>query len=329
MRFVDSGRLWLLLGVATMAVGYLIAQRRRGRYAMRFSDTSLLDSVAPRHPGLRRHLVAMLFLAVAASMILALAGPSRTEKIPREHATVVLTIDTSLSMGADDVDPSRIDAAKAAALAFVDGAPPTLDIGLVSYNGIPVIRVVPTRDRAAVAASIRSLQLGESTATGDAIFASLDAISAAPDAVAPQPDAGSNGDPAAMIVLLSDGTPTVGRTVDSAVAAANEAGIPVSTVSLGTADGEVTIDDPNFPGNLVTVPVPVDEKTLSDIAQATGGKFFTAASTGELASVYDNIGTAIGFETVDRDITDWFIGGALALAAITGLFSLAWFQRLP
>jgi len=327
MRFVDSARLWLLLGVAAMAVGYLIAQRRRGRYAMRFSDTSLLDSVAPRHPGLRRHVVAVLFLGVASAMVLALAGPARSERVPREHATVVLTIDTSLSMGATDVDPSRIDAAKQAALAFLDRAPDTLDIGLVSFNGIPVIRVVPTRDRAAVATAIRNLQLGESTATGEAIFASIDAIRSAPDV--PQPDASPESDPTAVVVLLSDGTPTVGRSVDSAVAAANKVGVPVSTVSLGTADGQVTIDDPNSPSGRVTVPVPVDEQTLSDIADATGGKFFTAKSTNELASVYDNIGTAVGFEDVDRDITDWFIGGALAMAAITGLFSLAWFQRLP
>ena len=327
MRFVDSARLWLLLGVAAMAIGYAIAQRRRGHFAMRFSDTSLLDSVAPRHPGLRRHLVAGLFLAVAAAMILALAGPARTERIPREHATVVLTIDTSLSMGATDVNPSRMDAAKQAALAFLDNAPATLDIGLVSFNGVPVIRVVPTRDRATVAAAIRNLQLGESTATGEAIFASIEAIRAAPDV--PQTDPSPGSDPTAVVVLLSDGTPTVGRSVDSAVAAANEAGVPVSTVSLGTADGEVTIDDPNSPGGRVTVSVPVDEKTLSDIADATGGKFFTAKSTVELSTVYDNIGTAVGFENVDRDITDWFLGGALALAAVTGLFSLAWFQRLP
>lgn len=327
MRFVDPDRLWLLLGVAVVAVGYVFAQRRRGRYAIRFSDTSLLDSVAPHHPGFRRHVVAALFLAVASVMILAVAGPARTERIPREHATVVLTIDTSLSMGATDVNPSRIDAAKKAALTFLDKAPKTLDIGLVSYNGVPVVRVVPTRDRAVVAASIRSLQLGESTATGDAIFASLDAIKAAPDATPINPGSGEH--PAAMIVLLSDGTPTVGRSVSSAVAAANQAGVPISTVSLGTANGRVTINDPNSPGNKITVDVPVDEKTLSDIAKATGGKFFTATSTDEVASVYDDIGTTIGFETVDRDITDWFIGGALALAAITALFSLAWFQRLP
>lgn len=296
---------------------------------MRFSDTSLLDSVAPRHPGIRRHVVAVMFLAVMASMIVAIAGPIRQEKIPREHATVVLTIDTSLSMGADDVDPSRIGAAKQAALAFLDGAPQTLDIGLVSYNGIPVIRVLPTRDRTAVVAAIQGLQLGESTATGDAIFASLDAVATELDTTAPGVGPNDNTGPAAMIVLLSDGTPTVGRSVSSAVAAANEAGIPVSTVSLGTANGEVTINDPDFPGNLVTVPVPVDEQTLSDIADATGGEFFTAASTGELATIYDQIGTAIGFELVDRDITDWFIAAALVAAAVTGLFSLAWFQRLP
>jgi len=328
VNFTDQSRLWLLLGVAALAVGYVVAQRRRGRFAVRFSDTSLLDSVAPRHPGIRRHVVAVMFLAVVTAMIVAIAGPTREKQIPREHATVVLTIDTSLSMGASDVDPSRIEAAKDAALAFLDGAPPTLDVGLVSYNGIPVIRVLPTQDRAIVVDAIRGLQLGESTATGDAIFASLDAVASSPDL---PPDFGSGEDtgPTAMIVLLSDGTPTVGRSVDSAVVAANDAGIPVSTVSLGTADGEVTIDDPDFPGNLVTVPVPVDEQTLSDIADATGGEFFTAESTGELATIYDQIGTAIGFETVDRDVTDWFIGAALIAAAITGLFSLAWFQRLP
>ncbi len=327
MNFVDSERLWLLLGVGLLAIGYLIAQRRRGRYAVRFSDTSLLDTVAPRRPGIRRHFVALMFLAVASSMVLAIAGPTRSEDVPRRNATVVLTIDTSLSMGAEDVVPSRIDAAKQAALAFVESAPDTLDIGLVSFNGIPVVRVVPTRDRTAVAASIQSLQLGEATATGDAIFASIDAIRSAPNPPPLEPDSDENT--AAIIVLLSDGTPTVGRPVEVAVAAAVDAGIPVSTVSLGTATGSVTIDDPDNPGSQVTVAVPVDEETLSGIADDTGGQFFTAASADELTSVYSDIGTTVGFESIDRDITDWFLAIALALAAATGLMSLAWFQRLP
>ena len=334
MSFTDPGRLWLLLAVAALAIVYVLVQRRRGTYALRFSDASLLDTVAPKRPGWRRHVVALLFLCVGASMILALAGPTREEEVPRERATVVLTIDTSLSMGADDVEPTRIDGAKEAALAFLDDAPDTVDIGLVSFDGVPVVRALPTDDRDAVAAAVRDLELDQATATGDAIFTSLDAI----EAVGVEP---SNDDdqPSAVIVLLSDGTPTVPssaldddfalRWLDQAVAAAVEAGVPVSTVAFGTADGVVAIEDPDVPGSTEIVPVPVDEPTLEGVAEASGGSFFTTSSADELADVYRDIGTTVGFETTDRDLTDWFVVLALVLAALTSMFSLLWFQRLP
>ena len=329
MSFTDPLRLWLLLLVAVLAIAYVAVQRRRGAYALRFSDTSLLDTVAPRRPGWRRHVVAVLFLAGAASMVVALAGPTRDEQIPRERATVVLTIDTSLSMGADDVDPTRIDGAKEAALAFLDDAPDTVEIGLVTFDAVPVVRVVPTDDRAAVALAIERIELDEATATGDAIFASLDAIEAAGVETERDDTAEDEAEPGAVIVLLSDGTPTVGRTIDSAVGAAVEAGIPVSAVAFGTADGIVSIDDPETPGTILDVPVPVDEPTLEAIADATGGSFFTTASAAELADVYRDIGTTVGFETEQRDISDWFVVLALALVAVTAVLSLAWFQRLP
>lgn len=324
MRFVDPDRLWLLLLVAALAAGYVAVQARRRTYALRFSDASLLDTVAPRRPRWRRHLVATTFIAAIASLVLALAGPSRTEQVPRERATVVLTIDTSLSMGAEDVDPTRIDAAKAAAIAFLDDAPDTVDVGLVSYNGVPVVRVTPTDDRNIVRSAVQELELGEATATGDAIFASLEALTGVLDRAGENPD-----ETPAVIVLLSDGTPTVGRTVEEAVTAAIEASVPVSTVAFGTPDGVVTVPDVNNPGRTVTVPVPVDEPTLRLIANGTGGSFFTAASSDELAAVYRDIGTTVGFEEVDRDVSDWFTGTALVLALLTGLLSLFWFQRLP
>ncbi|MFQ5557826.1 MAG: VWA domain-containing protein, partial [Acidimicrobiales bacterium] len=279
---------------------------------------------APRRPRWRRHLVATTFIAAIASLVLALAGPSRTEQVPRERATVVLTIDTSLAMGAEDVDPTRIDAAKAAAIAFLDDAPDTVDVGLVSYNGVPVVRVTPTDDRNIVRSAVQELELGEATATGDAIFASLEALTGVLDRAGENPD-----ETPAVIVLLSDGTPTVGRTVEEAVTAAIEASVPVSTVAFGTPDGVVTVPDVNNPGRTVTVPVPVDEPTLRLIANGTGGSFFTAASSDELAAVYRDIGTTVGFEEVDRDVSDWFTGTALVLALLTGLLSLFWFQRLP
>jgi Ca-activated chloride channel family protein len=155
-------------------------------------------------------------------------------------------------------------------------------------------------------------------------------------------DDGGDGDddrPAAVIVLLSDGTPTVPsdgfddgaavRWLEQASEAAVDAGVPVSTVAFGTADGVVEIDDPENPGTTIRVDVPVDEATLEAVAETTGGSFFTTASADELTEVYRDIGTTVGFETLDRDITDWFVMIALALALLTGVLSLLWFQRLP
>ena len=134
MRFEHPALLGLLVVVAGLAFGYAIAQRRRGRYALEFSDTSLLDSVAPHRPGWRRHLVAAAFLVVLTVLVATLAGPVRDRDVPRERALVILTLDTSFSMGSTDVEPSRIGAAKDAARSFLDGAPPGVDVGLIALG---------------------------------------------------------------------------------------------------------------------------------------------------------------------------------------------------
>ncbi len=325
ITFTDPARLWLLASIGVLALTYLIVQRRRGTYALRFSDTSLIDAVAPKRPGWRRHLVAVTFLGVGALMIVALAGPTTTEEVPRERAIVILTIDTSLSMGSEDVDPSRIGGAKQAALEFLGEAPPGVDIGLISFDETPVVRVPPTSDRNAVAAAIGELELGQYTNTGDAISVSVSSLVSATEVLRFD----ENEPPPAVVVLLSDGEPTIGRSIEAATAEAIRAGIPVTTVAFGTASGEVTIEDPDAPGAFITVPVPVDEPTLQGIAEATGGSFFVTASADELAAVYHDIGMAIGFETVDLDLNDWFLAAALGLAAVTAVLSLTWFQRLP
>ena len=240
---------------------------------------------------------------------------------------MILTIDTSLSMGAEDVEPSRIGAAQQAAREFVENAPDGIDIGIVSFDEIPVVQMPPTNDRRLVDDAIDNLELGPFTNTGGAIDASLDLLEDSLDDL----DFDADSEPPAVIVLLSDGEPTIDDSppLDTAIAQSVQAGISISAVALGTENGEVTIEDPDFPGSFMTVPVPVREDAMRSVAERTGGQFFATSSAAELAAVYDDIGTAVGFETIDEDISDWFVGFALAFAFITSLLSLAWFQRLP
>ena len=147
ITFVAANRLWLLLGVAALAISYLVLQRRRSSYAVRFTNLALLDRVAPKRPGYRRHVPAVLLLLALSGMVMAFAKPARNERVPRERATIILAIDTSLSMQATDVAPSRLEAAQVAAKAFIDILPPRLNVGLVTFNGTALVKVAPTQDR--------------------------------------------------------------------------------------------------------------------------------------------------------------------------------------
>jgi Ca-activated chloride channel family protein len=322
VEFDHTERLWLLLAVVVLLAVYIALQRRRGTYALRFSDTSLLDSVAPKRPGWRRHVVAVLYLVSASFMIGAFAGPHRFE-VPL-RATVVLTIDTSLSMGATDVAPSRFEAAKLAAHDFLTDVPDSVDVALISFDEFPVVQVGPTANRTAVGAAVDALELGPFTATGDAISASVGTIL---DTGRPVVD--EFGEPTAVIVLLSDGFPTIGRSIDEAINEALDANVQISTVALGTPFGEVEIEDFENPGNFFSQLVPVDEVTMETVALATGGEFFSTDSFTDLADVYRDIGTALGEDPVRQEESNWFIGLALFGVALTGALSLAWFQRLP
>ncbi|MEM7274768.1 MAG: VWA domain-containing protein [Actinomycetota bacterium] len=323
MTFLTPWRLWFLVAVAVIAIVYVLLQRRRRTYALRFSSSELFESVAPSRPGFRRHIPAAVFLLALATLVTAVAQPARQIRVPRERATVIVAIDVSLSMQADDVDPDRLQAAQTAATRFIEELPPTLNVGVVSFAGTASVLVTPTRDRLPAYTAIENLRLAESTAIGEAIFTSLDALLSAP------PD-GTGELPPARIVLLSDGETTVGRPDAEAVQAAIEAEIPVSTIAFGTTAGSIVYDDPETPEvESAPIPVPVREDNLRDIADASGGAFFAASSLEELDSVYADIGSAIGYEDVNREITDWFVGGGLVLLALSTGFSLLWFQRLP
>lgn len=314
--FLSPWRLLLLVVVVALGVTYALFQKRRSKYAVRFTNLELLESVAPNRPGWRRHIAATVQLVALAALVLAFAQPVHDIKVPRERATVMLALDVSLSMEATDVKPDRIEAAKAAATAFLDDVPAEFNVGLVTFAGSARIRVAPTTDRDQVANAIASAQLADGTAIGDAIDTSLDALADVP----PAPDGAAV--PAA-IVLLSDGTTTMGTPNTTATQRAIEEGVPVSTIAFGTPGGTVTL--PN--GQMVSVPV--DAPSLEIIADQSGGNFYEASTQNQLTDVYSKIGSSIGYDEQQSSLTQWFVAGSFLTLVLASGLALAWSNRLP
>lgn len=315
LTFLSRGHLWLLLAVTGLVAGYVVMQLRRKEYAVRFTNLALLDSVAPKRPGWRRHLPATAFALAMIAMVTAFARPARPVKVPRERATVVMAIDVSLSMEATDVTPTRIVAAQEAAKSFVDIVPSRLNLGLVAFSGVAQVLVPPTTDHTLLKRAIDTLQLGPRTAIGEAIFASLGSIASVPSAPGQAPAPG-------RIVLMSDGETTVGRPNDQAAKAANDAKVQISTIAFGTDGGTVAVEGRN-------IPVPVNRAALAQVADATGGHAFEATTAKELRRVYSDIGSSIGYRTEQREVTSWVVGLALVFALGAAAGSLLWTSRLP
>ncbi len=315
LTFLSAGRLWFLLVVAGLVAAYVVMQLRRKDYAVRFTNLALLDSIAPKRPGWRRHVPATAFMLAMVALVTAFAQPARPVRVPRERATVVMAIDVSLSMEATDVEPNRITAAQEAAKSFVDIVPSRLNLGLVAFSGVAQVLVSPTTDHALLKRSIDNLQLGPRTAVGEAIFASLGSIAS----VLAEP---GQPPPPGRIVLMSDGETTVGRPNELASRAAIDAKVQISTIAFGTDDGYVTVEGRN-------IPVPVNREALAQIADATGGRAFEAATGRELRRVYADIGSSIGYRTEEREVTSWVVGLALAFALAAAAGSLLWTPRLP
>jgi Ca-activated chloride channel family protein len=310
VTFVAPVRLGLLVLVAGLALAYLLAQRRRPRYAVRFTNLDLLDVVAPDRPGVRRHLPAAMVLAAAGAMVLALAHPVRPVLVSRATGAVVVAVDVSPSMMATDVSPTRLAAARQAVTRFAELLPDQIELGLVSFAGTAVVAVPPTSDHELVRRALEQLQFRSQTAVGEAIHASLDALGA-------DRGAGESG-----VVVLSDGATTTGRPDDAAAQRARSSGVPVSTIAFGTPGGTVVLGGE-------TLSVPPDGSALRAIADATGGRFFEAASGTELAEVYRTIGRSVTTTVQVRDLTTWFVGAALAALLLASALALAWFARLP
>jgi Ca-activated chloride channel family protein len=314
----------LLVVVAAIVAGYVVLQRVRRKRVLRFTNLELLEKVVPKRQGWIRHLPAVVLVIGLMLLTTAMAGPTDTQRVPRNRATVMLVIDVSLSMEATDVRPTRLRAAQDAAKDFATGLTPGINLGLISFAGTATVQVSPTTDRAGVAAAIDNLKLAESTATGEAIFAALQSIEGFAQVIS-----GVDGAPPARIVLMTDGKQTVPtgdgddpRGAFTAARAAEEQKIPVSTISFGTNDGEVMID--NKPQ-----PVPVDDQSMQEIAELSGGEFYKAATADQLHRVYDTLGEQIGYETKDADASKpWLMLGTLAALVAAGS-ALVIGQRLP
>ena len=317
MRLLAPDRLWLLALVALVALTYVVLQRRRRHYAVRFTNLALLDSVAPRRPGWRRHLAGVIALAALVAMVIGLARPARDEKVPREEAVVMLAIDVSRSMTADDVSPTRMASAVAAAKEFVDDIPARFRVGLVAFDDEARILATPTLEHALVVQALDRLEPGRGTAAGDAIEAALDAIATVLD---PATAAEDEQTFAATIVLLSDGATTSGMDPLEAAASAADAGVPVTTIAYGTDSGVVEVD-----GEII--PVPADPVAMQAIADDTDGTFFEAASASELRAVYDDIQGRVGFTVEQREVILWFLTIGFVALLLALMSSMLWTGR--
>ncbi len=344
MTFQWVSMLWFLLLVPVLVLFYIWAQRRRQKFAIRYASLMLVKDAMGRGPGFRRHIPALMFLVALTVMIFALARPLATISLPSNRGTVILALDISGSMRAQDVKPTRLDAAKEAALEFVNKMPPRVRIGVAAFSGTAALVQAPTTSREDIRAAIDRLLLQRGTAIGSGILVALDAIledeqqgmsTAAPlpaqnDPLLPAPPAPQEPDPvapgsntSAVIVLLSDGQNNQGPDpLDASEKAANR-GIRIFTVGLGSVRGDVI----GFEGR--SFRVGLDEAALKKIAQNTGGQYFKANDAGDLMRIYKSLSTRLIASKDQTEITALFTALAVALLLVAGTLSLLWFNRMP
>jgi Ca-activated chloride channel homolog len=309
-----------LLLLPVIVALYAFSERRRRRSQAAFGNPDLLPNVVDRSPGKLRYLPLAVLLLGLAAMIVGVARPHATVSVPREEATVVLAIDTSRSMKATDIPPTRLDAAREAATAFLARVPEKFRVGVVSFSTRAAVGVPPTEDRSLVVAALDNLIPGEGTAIGDAVALSVQLG----NRQVPEGEVA----PPRSILLISDGARDGGR-IEPAVAAqqAKEKGIPVHTVLVGTEAG--VVEEVLTGGYRVQIRVPPSPETLQQLAAATGGSFFTALDDDQLSAVYEELGSRLGERDELREVTDLFAGGAAVLLLIGGALSAFLFRRVP
>ncbi len=334
-----------LLGLIPVLIGaYVWMLRRRRKYAVRYSSLSLVREALPKRSSFRRHFPFALFLLSLVSLILALARPVSATRVPSGQSTIILTIDVSRSMRQRDISPSRLAAAQNAALSFIQRQPANTQIGIVAFSGYADIVLPPTSDQDAQRSAIQSLTLGRRTAIGSGIYEAINAIAETTRSVMPVmtgTESQFDVTPApegeyipAIIVLLTDGVTTSGPMPRDAAQEAIKRGIRIYTIGFGTKEG-----DPAFgfgqqrgsggafgggPGFSGWFQRGIDEETLRDVAQMSGGKYYTASSADELQTVFERLPTNLVTKKETIEVSVFFVAaGALLAAAAIGL-ALLW-----
>lgn len=315
--FLRSERLWWLLIIPVLIGLYAFLLHRRRNRSNRRGGIVGLDKVLPKQQAWKRHIAVVAAILSLAALNVAFAQPKGVVDVPRERATVVIALDVSRSMLAEDVKPNRMDAAKAAATEFVNMMPAGFNVALVRFAGTAAVVVPPTTDRAVVNAAIQNLVVAPSTAIGDGVYSALDAIAQAP------PDPAHPDEPApGAIVLLSDGSTNSGRPSQSAATEAKKQKIPVYTIAYGTDYGYIEVDGQRQP-------VPVDHYELQQIAKISGGQKFSAGSSDQLKQVYQSIARAVGTMKQDQEVTELYAGIALFFAVLAALSMASLSARWP
>jgi Ca-activated chloride channel family protein len=332
MSFLWPFMLWLLLLIPALIAAYILAQRRRQRYALRFASLSLVKEALGRGPGIRRHIPPAVFLTGITIMIVALARPQSQVIVPAQEGTVILAMDVSGSMWADDLKPDRMEAAKAAARSFVERQPSGVQIGVVSFSDNAFLVQAPTSDREPVIAAINRLTPQRGTAVGRALLTSLDSIFEAPNTDATQGISVTTPTPTpvpkgvyepAVIVLLTDGESNQGPPPMTVIDQVAARGVRVYTVGIGTVRGTVL----HIGGRAIRTRL--DEETLKQVAAATDGMYFNASNENDLKAIYESLSSRLVFKKEQTEVTAIFTGLAVALSLMGGLLSLLWFNRLP
>jgi Ca-activated chloride channel homolog len=317
MSFLHPAVLVALVAIPLLIGWYVGQQRRRARAASAFAAPALTASVTPRRPRWRRHVPMLAFALALAFLIVAAARPQRTVAEPVDTASIMLANDTSGSMAATDVSPTRLAAAEKAANQFLAKVPGSVRVGVLEFNTTVALLQSPTTDHALVSSALAQLRVTGGTAIGDALQTALHTLAAVPR------EGGKR--PPGAILLLSDGASDVGSDPITAAQQAASAHIPIYTVELGTPNGTVKEKRGN---QTVTVPVPPDPAQLAEIARVSHGQAFTATDAKGLDTIYQRLGAELGHKKVKHEITSSFAGGGLVLLLLGGAASLVWFGRL-
>ena len=344
MEFTWPVMLWGLLLLPAFIVWYVVGFRRvRQRAAVRFAERPLFEKLATSLPGVRRHTTMALYFLALALLLAAVSRPIAAVPVPVNKAVVMLAVDTSGSMMASDLEPTRMEAAKAAARTFVDAFPQGPKIGLVSFSTYATLMIPPTPDHEAVKQAIATMKPQEATAIGDGLLVSLKALpgrvvdvpESRPGPLAPPQPPAPTQPPAATppqtedlapaaIILISDGGQNAGNTDPLKIAVlAKQLKVKVYTIGIGSPSGSVF----NYQGQMVFVPF--NPTLLQQIAAVADGKFFMTSTAQEMRQIYRDLGRVLGWETRKMEVSSMFVGGAGLLLLAGGVISLLWTGRLP